>query len=143
MKTQLPARNPRYCLQCDDGTVLRHETKDITSEVGGEPFFVAQVSGWHCPACGDIEFDLGSGEGRRVSDAIEAASARADERRAKALRATRKKLKLTQAEAGRLFGGGSTGFSEYERGKTQPPKSTVLLLRLLDRHPDLLQELTA
>jgi HTH-type transcriptional regulator/antitoxin MqsA len=57
------------------------------------------------------------------------------------MRNTRKKLKLTQADAGRLFGGGASAFSEYERGKTQPHKSTVLLLRLLNRHPELMAEL--
>lgn len=31
--------------------------------------------------------------------------------------------------------------SKFERGKTQPHKSTVLLFRLLDKHPDLLAEL--
>ena len=57
------------------------------------------------------------------------------------LRAIRKRLGLKQAEAGKLFGGGTSAFSEYERGKTQPHKSTVLLLRLLDKHPELLKEL--
>ena len=60
---------------------------------------------------------------------------------AAAVRSTRKKLGLNQAQAGQLFGGGATAFSEYERGKTQPHKSTLLLLKLLDRHPDLLDEL--
>jgi len=45
------------------------------------------------------------------------------------------------AQMAGLFGGGASAFSEYERGKTQPHKSTVLLLRLLDRHPELLSEL--
>ena len=57
------------------------------------------------------------------------------------MRAIRKKLGLRQAEAGKLFGGGASAFSEYERGKTQPHKSTVLLLKLLDKHPELLDEL--
>ncbi|MDR2195386.1 MAG: type II toxin-antitoxin system MqsA family antitoxin, partial [Gallionellaceae bacterium] len=91
--------------------------------------------------CGEIEFAQDDDSALRYGDALDAASAKADERRAQALRATRKKLKLTQAEAGRLFGGGASAFSEYERGKTQPHKSTVLLLRLLDRHPELLNEL--
>ena len=31
-------------------------------------------------------------------------------------------------------------FKWYERGIRQPAKSTVLLLKLLDRHPELLAE---
>jgi len=132
---------PRYCLQCDDGTVLVHGVRDVAGELEGVPYRIEQVLGWHCPACGEIEFDLGSGEGARVNAVIAATGAQARENRAQALRATRKKLKLSQAEAGRLFGGGASAFSEYECGKTQPHKSTVLLLRLLDRHPELLGEL--
>jgi len=130
---------PRYCLQCDDGTLLVHGAKDVSEEIGGEPFTVKNIAGWHCPVCGEIEFD--AGEGQRYSNALEAAQRKATERRAQTLRAARKKLKLSQAEAGKLFGGGASAFSEYERGKTQPHKSTVLLLRLLDKHPELLREL--
>ena len=39
--------------------------------------------------------------------------------------------------------GGVNAFSEYERGKTQASKSTVLLLKLLDKHPELLKEIGA
>jgi len=130
---------PRYCLQCDDGTLLVHEMKDVSGEINGEPYFLENAVGWHCPVCGDIEFDVG--QGQRYSAAIHEAGKRANERDAQSLRAARKKLKLSQAEAGKLFGGGASAFSEYERGKTQPHKSTVLLLRLLDRHPELLHEL--
>jgi HTH-type transcriptional regulator/antitoxin MqsA len=59
------------------------------------------------------------------------------------VRDIRKKLGLKHAEAGKLFGGGVSAFSEYERGKTQPHKSTVLLLKLLDKHPELLDEVRA
>ena len=63
--------------------------------------------------------------------------------RAASLWATRKKLGLRQVQAGHLFGGGSSKFSEYERGKTQPHKSTVRLFKLLDRHPELRDEIRA
>lgn len=53
----------------------------------------------------------------------------------------RQKLKLSQREAAELFGGGVNAFSEYERGKTQPHRSTIALLRILDSHPELLSEI--
>ncbi|MBU1903658.1 MAG: type II toxin-antitoxin system MqsA family antitoxin, partial [Proteobacteria bacterium] len=31
-------------------------------------------------------------------------------------------------------------FSRYERGKTQPPAPLVKLLKLMERHPDLMDE---
>jgi DNA-binding transcriptional regulator YiaG len=52
----------------------------------------------------------------------------------------RKKLNLDQREAAELFGGGVNAFSRYENGRTKPPLALIQLLRLLDRHPDLLNE---
>lgn len=40
-----------------------------------------------------------------------------------------------------LFGGGINAFSRYETGKTKPPLALVKLFKLLDRHPDFLDEL--
>lgn len=134
-------RNPAFCLQCDDGTLLEHGAKDLDIEIDGLSITVPNIRGWHCPVCGECEFD--DGEGKRYSVAIDALRKRSDKLRAESLRAIRKKLGLRQAEAGKLFGGGASAFSEYERGKTQPHKSTVLLLKLLDKHPELLDELKA
>jgi HTH-type transcriptional regulator/antitoxin MqsA len=138
--TSLSAK--RFCLQCDEDHVvsyLEHGARDLSFTKNGRTHTVAQVLGWHCPVCGDCQFD--AREGERYCAAMDAFSAQVDADVAAALRSTRKKLGLRQAEAGRLFGGGSSAFSEYERGKTQPHKSTVLLFRLLDKHPELLAEL--
>ena len=53
----------------------------------------------------------------------------------------RKKLKVTQVEAARITGGGPNAFSRYERGKARPLPAVTNLFRLLDRHPELLNEL--
>jgi HTH-type transcriptional regulator/antitoxin MqsA len=55
----------------------------------------------------------------------------------------RKKLKIDQREAAEIFGGGVNAFSRYENGKTKPPLALVKLLKVLDRHPDLLGEVRA
>jgi transcriptional regulator, XRE family len=55
----------------------------------------------------------------------------------------RKKLALDQREAAEIFGGGVNAFSRYENGKTKPPLALVKLLKVLDRHPDLLNEVRA
>ncbi|MDR2213628.1 MAG: type II toxin-antitoxin system MqsA family antitoxin [Pseudomonadales bacterium] len=137
------AKEKRFCLQCDDGTLLEYGEKTSTGEIFGEPYLAENIAGWHCPICGEIEYAPGTGSAARVSAAMDAAAAKAKAHAAEKLRNTRRKLKLTQAEAGRLFGGGASAFSEYERGKTQPHKSTVLLLRLLNKHPELLNEIRA
>lgn len=138
----MSARKPKYCLQCDDGTVLELAIKDVTVEAHGETRVVPEVAGWHCPVCGEVEFVDTEGSERHM-EALKAVWEEARASESVPLRVIRKKLGLKQAEAGKLFGGGVSAFSEYERGKTQPHKSTVLLLKLLDKHPELLKELVA
>ena len=53
----------------------------------------------------------------------------------------RKQLSLTQRQAAEIFGGGVTAFSRYEHGKIRPSLALVKLLKVLDRHPDLLAEI--
>ena len=49
-------------------------------------------------------------------------------------------LDLDQRQAAELFGGGVNAFSRYENGKAKPPLALIKLLKVLDRHPDLLSE---
>ncbi len=134
-------KTKHFCLQCDDGTKLVHERRDLRIQADDLVATVAHVSGWHCPVCGECEFD--TGEGQRYQQELAALRLKANEQRAAAIRATRKKLGLRQSEAGQLFGGGKTAFSEYERNKTQPHKSMLMLFKLLDKHPELLNEIRA
>ena len=55
----------------------------------------------------------------------------------------RKKLELDQRQAAEIFGGGVNAFSRYENGKTKPPVALIKLLKVLDRHPELLEEVRA
>ena len=41
----------------------------------------------------------------------------------------------------RNFWGGVNAFSRYEKGNAQPHPSTIKLLRVLDKHPELLNEI--
>ncbi len=45
-------------------------------------------------------------------------------------------LKLSQEEAGQIFGGGKNGFSRYERGEVRPLPAISNLLKMLERHPE-------
>ncbi|WP_058532885.1 type II toxin-antitoxin system MqsA family antitoxin [Legionella saoudiensis] len=53
----------------------------------------------------------------------------------------RKHLNLNQKDASRLFGGGINSFNRYERGTNPIPKPLSMLLVLLDKHPEQLNEL--
>ena len=52
-------------------------------------------------------------------------------------------MKCPVCGAAELFGGGVNAFSRYETGRTRPPLALVKLLGLLDRHPELLDEIKA
>ncbi len=129
---------PRECLTCGQG-ILRHGVKDVPYEYKGRATVVPKVHGWHCPLCHEVEFD--KGEGERFAAAIKSVAAGIDAQEAAELLRIRKKLKLTQLEAGRITGGGPNAFSRYERGKARPLPAVTNLFRLLDRHPELLSEL--
>jgi HTH-type transcriptional regulator/antitoxin MqsA len=50
-------------------------------------------------------------------------------------------LRLSQREAGALFKVGENAFDKYERGLVEPSGPTIQLMTLLDRHPDLVDDL--
>jgi HTH-type transcriptional regulator/antitoxin MqsA len=114
--------------------------RDIARNYEGAVITIPEVAGWFCTACGELEFDSPE-SARSFFEQVTALQQQERARQAEALRAIRKRLKLTQRQAGELFGGGANAFSEYERGTTRPARSTVMLLHLLDHHPELLQEL--
>lgn len=57
------------------------------------------------------------------------------------IRRVRAKLRLSQREAGTLFKVGENAFDKYERGLVEPIGPTIQVITLLDRHPDLVDEL--
>jgi HTH-type transcriptional regulator/antitoxin MqsA len=57
------------------------------------------------------------------------------------VRRIRKKLGLTQKRAEEMLGSEQSTFSRYESGGARPPRALDTLLRLLDHHPELLQEI--
>ena len=97
------------------------------------------MAGERCRVCGETFADSAStARWSEVATAL-VAKARADE--GAELRRVRQKLRLSQVQAAALTGGGHNGFNRYETGKAQPVPAVVNLFRLLDKHPQLLQEL--
>ena len=130
------------CPACGSDDGFEVEARDLPIRHKGRAGVVRAVKLRYCKACGE-GFSTGDGEMQRMADAIGAFMREIDLAQALELRAARKRLGLKQSEAAALFGGGVNAFSEYERGIRQPSKSTVLLLKLLDRHPELLGEIRA
>jgi HTH-type transcriptional regulator/antitoxin MqsA len=57
------------------------------------------------------------------------------------IRRVRAKLKLSQREAGALLKVGENAFDKYERGLIEPSGPTAQLIKILDRHPEIADEL--
>jgi HTH-type transcriptional regulator/antitoxin MqsA len=126
------------CPAC--GGAMTRAIQDLHYVYKGERLLVPALDALVCDACGEALFATPE-DGARYDAAIRAHIATVNLRSAPDLRAIRKRLKLTQAEAGRIFGGGITAFSRYERGEVKPPVALVKFFQVLDRHPDLLAEL--
>ena len=59
------------------------------------------------------------------------------------IRRIRKKLKLSQRRAGELLEVGGNAFDKYERGLMEPSGPTSQLILVLDRHPEIVDDLLA
>ncbi len=130
------------CPSCG-GAELIHDTRPMSYTYKGESTVIDDVTGDYCPACGEAILEMG--ESVRTSalmlDFNQQVNAAAVD--PTFIVSVRKKLSLDQREAGQIFGGGVNAFSRYENGRAKPPVSLVKLLKVLNRHPDLLAEVRA
>lgn len=118
---------------------LAAEVREETLSYGGQSLTLHEMQGDFCPACGEGVWDEASY--RRYTEA-QGALVRAVKGDVSAdIRRIRKSLKLTQTELSEVVGIGKVAFSRYERGETNPPAPLVKLLKLMERHPDLLNEI--
>jgi HTH-type transcriptional regulator/antitoxin MqsA len=128
------------CVACGKGKMV-HDTRDVPYTYKGQTTIIPSVTGEFCPACDESLHTVAESE--RLSAAMlefnkEVNSADVDPT---FITATRRKLKLDQQEAARIFGGGANAFSRYENGKTRPSLALVQLFKILDKHPDLIDEI--
>ena len=130
------------CPVCSDAELVQ-DCRDLPYSYKGESTVLPHVKGEFCSACGESILD--ASESRRImhlmlsfNKQVNASIVDPD-----FISAVRKKLSLDQKEAAELFGGGINAFSRYENGKTKPPLALIKLLQLLEKHPDLLNEIRA
>jgi HTH-type transcriptional regulator/antitoxin MqsA len=130
------------CPSCGTAKLV-HGTRDMRYTYKGESTVLRQVTGEFCPACDESVLD--AAESRRTMNLMLAFNKEVNGSIVDPafIAGVRKKLDLDQREAGEIFGGGVNAFSRYENGKTRPPLALVKLLKLLDRHPELLNEVRA
>ncbi len=130
------------CPACGAAKMVR-DTRDLPYTYKGVSTTIEGVNGHYCVACDEAVLD--ADESARTSDIIAQFNKEVNASYVDPAYITqvRKKLRLDQREAAEIFGGGVNAFSRYENGKTKPPLSLVKLLKVLDRHPDLLNEIRA
>ena len=116
------------------------KTQDETLSYAGQSMTLHLMKGDFCPACGEGIWDEESY--RRYTEAQTAIIRAVKGDVSAEIRRIRKNLKLTQAELSEVVGIGKVAFSRYERGETKPPAPLVKLLKLVERHPDLLVEIS-
>ena len=125
----------KQCPMCFTG-VLRDGVRKQTVNYRGH-VYKHSARGAFCNHCDDGV----AAHDPREEKAWAAFRDREDAEDAKNLANVRRKLKLTQKEAAEITGGGPNAFSRYERGTAKPLAAVINLFRLLEKHPELLEEL--
>jgi HTH-type transcriptional regulator/antitoxin MqsA len=113
----------------ETGQVLRRDVRPQTVCVGSLSREI-DVPGWYPGDDGDA---IHSGADLKV---LNEAFKTLREEYAAHVKSVRKKLGLTQEEAGVIIGGGKRAFQKYESGRTPPSDAAVGLIELLARHPE-------
>lgn len=113
----------------ETGKTLRRGVRQQTMTFGSMTRTV-EMPGWYPDDDSDsIHTGADLAESERVFRELKAAYAAH-------VRKVRKRLKLTQEEAGRLIGGGRRAFQKYESGVMPPSDAAVGLIEILHRRPE-------
>jgi HTH-type transcriptional regulator / antitoxin MqsA len=130
------------CIFCGKGKLVR-ETRDLEYVYKGESTILPKVTGDYCHSCDESIHD--KDESTRINALMLAFNKEVNASIVDPafITSVRKMLDLDQRQAAEIFGGGVNAFSRYENGKTKPPLALVRLLKVLDKHPELLEEIKA
>jgi len=130
---------PRQCPACGSHDALAPvKNVSLRARVGDLEQAVARLTGEACGVCEETLLDDASSV--RYAEALDGLVKARREAEGEELKRVRKKLGLTQRDAGLLVGGGPNGMSRWERGTVEPPQPVRTLFGLLDLHPNLLKD---
>jgi HTH-type transcriptional regulator/antitoxin MqsA len=125
----------------ETGAPMHRDERPMTLTYRGESIAIP-MPGWYCDASDE---SIHTGADMKVSDrALNLLKARVEGLLDTAeIRRIRKKLGLTQEQAGHLIGGGPRAFQKYETGDLLPSRAISSALALLDHDPAALAVLKA
>ncbi|WP_434618178.1 type II toxin-antitoxin system MqsA family antitoxin [Azospirillum sp. B2RO_4] len=123
------------------GRELRRGVRPLTVTYKGVSKTV-EMPGWYPDDPHDDEDAVFTGSDLDVSDAALRELKEQVDRipRPETVRRIREKLGLSQRKASALLGGGPNAFQKYESAEAEPSQAMGILLFLLDRHPELVEE---
>ncbi len=123
----------------ETGDMMERDVRPMTIEYQGMKA-TFNMPGWYCPTCGE-----GIHDGKEMKLADRALNLlKAKEKgylTPDKIKKLRRKLKLSQADAGELIGGGPRAFQKYESGDILPSRGILSALVLLANDPSRVQEL--
>lgn len=123
------------------GADLKHETRDVKYEYKGHSTVVEDITGDFCDECGEVIYNADMSA--KFSTEVAAFHRKVNRMEVDPafIATVRKRLNLDQRQAAEIFGGGANAFSRYETGRVAPPRPLVQLFRVLDKHPEILDEI--
>lgn len=126
----------------ETGVELKRDIRPFTITYQGQSK-TFDMPGWY-PAANECEPTFTQDDLKVYDKAIKELKAETEQLLLPAeIRSIRKRLKLTQVQAGLVLGGGKRAFQKYENGEVLPSRAISNLLRLLSSNPALLKTLPA
>jgi HTH-type transcriptional regulator / antitoxin MqsA len=123
----------------ETGAPMVRATRPLEISYKGQSTTI-DMPGWYCDESGESIF---TDEDMKVSDAALKELRKEVENLLGPLdiKRIRTKMGLTQREAGSILGGGPNAFQKYEQDTVTVSKPMSNLLRVLERHPEEIEEL--
>ena len=123
----------------ETGKPMVRDTRPMELSYKGQSATI-DMPGWYCHESGE---SIHTAEDMKVSDAALKELRLEVENLLKPqdVKRIRTKIGLTQREAGTILGGGPNAFQKYEQDTVTVSKPMSNLLRVLERHPEEVEEL--
>ncbi len=123
----------------ESGKPMVRDTRPMEISYKGQSTTI-DMPGWYCHESGE---SIHTAEDMKVSDAAlkELRLEVENLLKPQEVKRIRKKIGLSQRDAGTILGGGPNAFQKYEQDTVTVSKPMSNLLRVLERHPEEVEEL--